>query len=68
VLGSWFGLIVLFGYTWAIIHHMLGGIRHLVWDTGVGLGKPARDVIATATLTGSIVLTILVWIVGLAVL
>jgi succinate dehydrogenase / fumarate reductase cytochrome b subunit len=68
VLGSWFGLIVLFCYTWTIIHHMLGGIRHLIWDTGVGLGKPARDTIATATLVGSIILTILVWVVGLAVL
>jgi succinate dehydrogenase / fumarate reductase cytochrome b subunit len=68
VLGSWFGLIVLFCYTWTIIHHMLGGVRHLIWDTGAGLGKPARDIIATATLIGSIILTILVWIVGLAVL
>ncbi len=68
VLGSWFGLIVLFGYTWAIIHHMFGGVRHLIWDTGTGLGKPARDIIATATLVGSIALTILVWVVGLAVL
>jgi succinate dehydrogenase / fumarate reductase cytochrome b subunit len=68
VLGSWFGLIVLFCYSWTIIHHMLGGIRHLVWDTGAGMGKPARDIIATATLIGSIILTILVWIVGLAVL
>jgi succinate dehydrogenase / fumarate reductase cytochrome b subunit len=68
VLGSWFGLIVLFGYTWTIIHHMLGGIRHLIWDTGVGLGKPARDIIATTTLVASIILTVLVWIVGLAVL
>ena len=68
VLGSWFGLIVLFCYSWTIIHHMLGGIRHLIWDTGAGLGKPARDIIATATLIGSITLTILVWIVGLAVL
>ena len=68
VLGSWFGLIVLFCYSWTIIHHMLGGIRHLIWDTGTGLGKPARDIIATATLIGSITLTILVWIVGLAVL
>jgi succinate dehydrogenase / fumarate reductase cytochrome b subunit len=68
ILGSWFGLIVLFCYTWTIIHHMLGGIRHLIWDTGVGMGKPARDTIATATLVGSIILTILVWIVGLAVL
>ena len=68
VLGSWFGLIVLFGYSWAIIHHMLGGVRHLIWDTGVGLGKPARDLLATANLVASIILTILVWIVALVVL
>lgn len=23
--GSWFGQLVLFGYTWSLIHHMLGG-------------------------------------------
>ena len=23
------GKLVLFGYTWALIHHMLGGMRHL---------------------------------------
>ena len=43
VLGSWLGLIVLFGYTWALIHHMLGGVRHFIWDFGIGLDKPARD-------------------------
>ena len=48
MLGSWIGLIVLFGYTWALIHHMLGGIRHFIWDFGVGLDKPARDNIAWA--------------------
>ena len=37
--GSWIGRLVLFGYTWALIHHMLGGIRHLIWDTGAGLEK-----------------------------
>ncbi|MBO0743310.1 MAG: succinate dehydrogenase, cytochrome b556 subunit, partial [Hyphomicrobiaceae bacterium] len=31
------GQLVLFGYTWALVHHMLGGIRHLIWDTGRGL-------------------------------
>ena len=34
VLGSWIGLLVLFGFTWALYHHLLGGIRHLIWDTG----------------------------------
>jgi succinate dehydrogenase / fumarate reductase cytochrome b subunit len=32
--GSWFGQLILLGYTWALVHHMLGGIRHFIWDTG----------------------------------
>src|SRR5262245_32092878 len=32
-MGSLIGQLVLFGYTWALLHHMLGGIRHLIWDT-----------------------------------
>ena len=27
--GHWFGRIVLFGFSWALIHHFLGGLRHL---------------------------------------
>jgi succinate dehydrogenase / fumarate reductase cytochrome b subunit len=65
VLGSWLGLIVLFGYSWALIHHMLGGFRHFVWDFGFGLGKPARDRLAWGNLLGSIVLTVLLWAVAL---
>ncbi len=41
-MGTWIGRLILFGYTWALIHHMLGGIRHLVWDTGRGLGPVAQ--------------------------
>ena len=59
--GSWLGLIVLFGYTWALIHHMLGGLRHFVWDFGVALGKPARDQIAVANLVASVVITVALW-------
>ena len=65
VLGSWLGLIVLIGYTWALIHHMLGGLRHFVWDFGIGLEKPARDILAWATLVGSLALTGLLWAVWL---
>lgn len=67
VLGSFLGRVVLFGYTWALLHHMLGGIRHLIWDTGRGFGPEARELFAKITLAGSIVLTILVWIVAYAV-
>ncbi|MDN2582590.1 succinate dehydrogenase, cytochrome b556 subunit [Aquibium sp. ELW1220] len=63
VMGSWFGLLVLFGFTWALFHHMLGGLRHLVWDTGRGLEKHTATTYSLATLAGSILLTILTWIV-----
>ena len=64
IFGSWFGRLVLFGYTWALLHHLLGGVRHLVWDTGAGLEKHTASKIAWATLAGSVVLTLAVWIVG----
>lgn len=63
--GSWIGRLVLFGYTWALMQHMLGGIRHLVWDTGVGLEKHTATRIAWTTLAGSAILTILIWAAGL---
>jgi succinate dehydrogenase / fumarate reductase cytochrome b subunit len=67
IFGSWIGLVILFLFTWTLIHHMLGGLRHFVWDTGHGLEKPMRDYLATATLVGSVTITILLWIVGIAV-
>ena len=56
------GRLILFGYTWALIHHMLGGIRHLIWDTIHLLEPGERDWVARATLFGSIALTILIWL------
>jgi succinate dehydrogenase / fumarate reductase cytochrome b subunit len=66
-LGSWFGLLILFGYSWAILHHMLGGIRNLVWDFGLGLDRQSRNALAWANIIGSAGLTVLLWAVGLAV-
>jgi len=63
--GSVIGRIILFGYTWSVIHHMLGGIRHLIWDTGRGFGPNEREWLAAANLIGSIAITVVLWIVGL---
>lgn len=63
-INSIFGRLILFGYTWALLHHMLGGIRHLIWDTGRGFGPYEREWLAIATLVGSISLTIIIWVVG----
>jgi succinate dehydrogenase / fumarate reductase, cytochrome b subunit len=63
--GSIIGRLILFGYTWALIHHMLGGVRHLIWDTGRGLGPSEREWLAAANLIGSIAITVLLWVIGL---
>src|SRR6202035_1570347 len=42
-IGSWIGRLILLGYTWALIHHMLGRFRHLIWYTGRGLGSVERE-------------------------
>lgn len=62
IIGSWLGQLILFGYTWALMFHMLGGIRHFVWDTASYMEKHTATKLAWATLVGSIILTILVWI------
>ena len=67
IYGSFIGRLILFGYTWALINHMLGGIRHFIWDTGHGLEKDTSTKMVWASLSASIVLTILVWIIGYAV-
>jgi succinate dehydrogenase / fumarate reductase cytochrome b subunit len=58
------GRLILFGYTWALIHHMLGGIKHLIWDLGYGFGPAEREWLTMATLAGSVAFTILLWLVG----
>lgn len=62
--GTWVGRLVLFGYTWALIHHMLGGIRHFIWDTGAGLEKGTATKLAWLNLIASIALTLLIWVAG----
>ncbi|TXM63674.1 succinate dehydrogenase, cytochrome b556 subunit [Methylobacterium sp. WL120] len=63
--GSWIGRIVLFAYTWILLHHMLGGLRHFVWDAGYGFDRDKRMALARATLIGSTTLTVVVWAVAL---
>jgi succinate dehydrogenase / fumarate reductase cytochrome b subunit len=62
--GSILGRFLLFMFSWALIHHMLGGIRHLIWDTGRGLDKVSIEIFAWATIIGSTVLTVLIWALG----
>jgi len=66
ILGHPLGRLVLLGYSWALIHHMLGGMRHLLWDTGRGLGLRAVDFLSWLTIVGSLSLTVALWAVGVS--
>ncbi len=59
--GSIIGQLILFGYTWALLHHMFGGLRHFIWDTGHGLSKETSTMFAQATLIASLVVTVALW-------
>lgn len=61
--GSILGRLVLLGYTWALVHHALGGLRHFIWDSGAGFG-PERRTFAQLTLVVSILITLALWALG----
>ena len=63
VFGSVFGRLVLFVYSFVLLHHAVGGLRHLVWDTGHGLDKPTATRIALLTPAVSFGLTVLLWLI-----
>ena len=61
------GLLLLFGWSAALFFHFFAGIRHLVWDAGYGFDQPWYNRSAWAVVIATIVATLLMWIVGLAV-
>ena len=67
-MGTIVGKLILFGYTWALLHHALGGIRHLIWDLGYGFEHTEREMLTLATIIGSIGLTVVIWVVGYLVM
>ncbi len=66
IFGSWIGRLVLFGYTWALVQHMLGGLKHLMWDTGRGMEKEQTTKMAKFIFVLAPVLTLLIWFAGYA--
>jgi succinate dehydrogenase / fumarate reductase cytochrome b subunit len=62
--GSFFGQLLLFGWSIALFYHLCNGIRHLFWDAGLGFELPEvyRSGWAVVIATGA--LTLLTWIIG----
>ncbi len=64
VIGNWFGLLLLFGWSFALFYHLCNGIRHLFWDAGYGFELAELYKSGYAVLIAAGVLTLLAWILG----
>ncbi len=64
-LGSWFGMVLLFLWSFAFFFHLSNGLRHLFWDTGRGLDKADVEKSAKAVIISAAALTVLTWFIAL---
>jgi succinate dehydrogenase / fumarate reductase, cytochrome b subunit len=60
LLASPLGLIVLLGWTFSFLFHLLNGVRHLFWDAGRGFERTQRHVSGWLAVLGAIALTLCV--------
>ena len=58
-LTSWFGDLVMTFSVLGLWYHTLAGLRHLIWDNGIGLDIPTAEKMGWAVIIGSVVLTII---------
>lgn len=66
-MGSWFGLLLLFLWTVALVYHFVGGLRHLAWDAGFGWNLPQVYASGYAALAATVIGTVAIWVVFLLV-
>ncbi len=62
IANGFIGHVIVLGFSWALFHHLLGGVRHALWDRGLYMDPKGRELLAQATLGGGIVLTLVTWI------
>jgi succinate dehydrogenase / fumarate reductase cytochrome b subunit len=66
-MGSAFGLLLLFGWSVALIFHFFSGIRHLGWDAGIGFEAPTYNITGWGVVVATGICTVLLWSIGLVV-
>lgn len=65
---SWFGLVVLAGTVYGLFHHLMGGVRHLIWDTGAAFSIEDAERMDWLSLAAAAALTAIVFVAGYAAL
>lgn len=63
-LGSYLGLLILFGFSVALFFHLCNGIRHLFWDAGKNFSIAATKRTNTFVIAGTVILTVVSWLIA----
>ncbi len=63
---SFIGRLALFGWTWAVLFHLMNGLRHFFWDAGRGLAPQTASSTAVFIYVASVVLAVAIWVAGYA--
>jgi len=61
VMESWFGRLILFGFTFSLFYHLCNGVRHLGWDVGWGFDLVRLRMTGVVVIIASLALTVLSW-------
>lgn len=61
-MSSWFGQVMLIGWSAAFFFHFANGIRHLAWDLGYGFELPTANGSAWFVVVLTVVLTATFWV------
>lgn len=62
--GTVIGRIFLMLWSFSLFYHLLNGIRHLFWDMGKGFSLKCATKSGVAVVIGSVVLTLVSWIIA----
>jgi succinate dehydrogenase / fumarate reductase, cytochrome b subunit len=55
------GLTLLMGWSFAFFFHLLNGVRHLLWDVGLGFERGPRHATGWMAVLGAVGLTLGLW-------
>ena len=61
IMGSWYGKVLLLGFSGALFFHLGNGVRHIIWDFGHGLSKEDATSSSFAVLGFAIAATGATW-------
>ena len=65
-MGTWYGQVILLGFSFSLFYHLCNGVRHLFWDAGLGFELETVYRSGKAVVAVSLLLTAATWTIAIA--